>query len=282
MTDTKVIDMRGSGQNKMSPKKQSVLLVIGIMAVFLLMTVIMSVVKDNLTVADKTLAADISHLLAETATALTAVFAVIIARKTSGCELKAAFRFKKFDWSVPIMLTVFVWSACETVSAIDGALLSRFMSVHHSSESRITVISAICSCLLAPFFEELVFRFSCMGVMKKSFGKRMTIIFPALIFSSIHLYNIQGFFDVLVGTLVAATVYYYTENIIYVILEHIAHNSLCLIDFNKVELFGSAVYRQRSGFVITNTGYMVINMILLAGCLVWFFKYFRPKYSRTA
>ena len=87
---------------------------------------------------------------------------------------------------------------------------------------------------------------------------------------------------VLVGALVAATIYYYTENIIYVIIEHIAHNILCLFDFNKVDLFGSSVYSRRNGFVIMNTGYMIINMILLAGCLVWFFKYFKPKYSMKA
>ena len=282
MADTKLIDMRETGQNKMSPKKQSILLVIGMMAVFLVMTVIMSLVKDHLTIADETLKADIAHLLAEIATALTSVFAIIIARKTSGCELKSAFKFKKFDWSVPIMLTLFVWSACETTTAIDGAILSRSMSVRPGSENSITVISVICSCLLAPFFEELIFRFSFMGVMKKSFCKRMKIFLPVLIFSYIHLYNIQGFFEVLVGSLVAATIYYYTENIIYVIIEHVAHNSLCLFDFNKVDLFGSSVYSRHNGFVIMNTGYMIINMILLAGCLVWFFKYFKPKYSMKA
>lgn len=288
MTDTTVIDMRETSTSRKtkkqkkpkSPKRQAIKLIISILALFLLYNMVLIILAEAFHIDTGDLTNDTSYLIAELGTGLTALTACLITKKHTGKGLSKAVKIKGFDWSVPFMLTIFTWSACELCDHIFGSILCNFMTIEPNEDSPTTFISAICACILAPIFEELIFRFSFMGLMKEHFGKGSAIIFTSVIFAAIHLYNIQGFGDVLVGTLIAATVYYHTGNILYLILEHALHNTICQIDLGSLTLFGSSVYYERNGFVLSGVPYIIINSALLTVSLIWFVKYFIPRYCQ--
>lgn len=286
MTDTSVIDMRETPTSRKTkrrkksknPKRQAIKLIISILALFLLYSMVLTIPAELLHIVTNDFTNDTSHLIAELIVGLTALTACIVTRKHTGKGLSSAVRFKHFDRSVPLMLTIFTWSASELCDHIGGSILCNFMTIKPNEDTPTTFISVICACILAPIFEELIFRFSFMGLMREHFSKGFTVIFTSVIFAAIHLYNIQGFGNVLVGTLIAATIYYHTGNILYVILEHALHNTICQIDLENLTMFGSPVYYERNGFVLSNAPYILINSVLLIVSVIWFVKYFRPRY----
>lgn len=290
MTNTSVIDMKEAGTSRTpkkrkkpkSPKRQAIELIISILALFLFYSVVLLILAELLHINTNDFTNDTSHLIAELGIGLTALTACLITKKHTGEGLSKAVRFKRFDWSVPFMLTIFTWSASELCDHISGSILCNFMTIKPNEDTPTTLIAVICACILAPIFEELIFRFSFMGLMKEHFGKGFTIVFTSVIFAAIHLYSIQGFGNVLVGTLIAATIYYHTGNILYVILEHALHNTICQIDFGSLTMFGSPVYYERNGFVLSNVPYLIINSVLLIVSVIWFVKYFRPRYCKSS
>lgn len=290
MTDTTVIDMRETSTSRKakkrkkpkSPKRQAIELIISILALFLFYNMVLIILAELLHIKTNDFTNDTSHLIAELGIGLTALTACLITKKHTGRGVSMAVSFKRFDWSVPFMLTIFTWSASELCDHISGSILCNFMTIKPNEDSPTTLISVICACVLAPIFEELIFRFSFMGLMKGHFRKSFTIVFTSVIFAAIHLYNIQGFGNVLVGTLIAATVYYHTGNILYVIIEHALHNMICQIDFKDLTMFGTPVYYERGGFVISGVPYVIMNSALLTVSIIWFVKCFRPRYTKSS
>ena len=287
MTDTAVIDMREAHTKKAkkqkikSPRKQAVKLVIGLVLLMIVYDFFIIIVMELFGLEFDKIPNNLALLFGELGTGLTALTCMLAAKKHTGKSLGTVTKFKGFDWSVPLVLTVFSWAAGEVSDHICGSVLCHFMTIDPNDDLSTTAVSIICTVLLAPLFEEVIFRYSFMGIIKERFGKAFTIIFPTVIFAAVHLYNLQGFGNVLVGTLAAATIYYHTENILYLMLEHALHNALCKIDFSKLSLFGVPVYHEQNGFVLAGMPYFILNIVMLALCIVWFVKYFIPRYCHT-
>lgn len=85
-----------------------------------------------------------------------------------------------------------------------------------------TVILCFCTCVLAPIFEEIVFRKHLMDRLSK-YGVSGAIIVSGLFFGLYHLNPLQFFFATMLG-IVFGYVYAYTHNIVYTILLHFFYN----------------------------------------------------------
>ncbi len=290
MTNTAVIDMREphtgmkrkqKKQKVKNPRKEAIKLILALTFLMFAFSVAVVIFAEvfHLDLGDYN--NNLAYLVGELGVGLTALTCMLAAKKDTGKGLGTMVKLKGFDWSIPLVLTVFSWVAGEVCDHISGSVLSNFMTITPNEDSPVTAVTVICSVLLAPLFEEVIFRYSFMGILKDRFGKAFTIIFPAIIFAAVHLYNLQGFGNVLIGTLVAATIYYHTGNILYVMLEHAIHNALCIIDFSKLTIFGTPLYHERSGFILAGTPYFILNIVLLTLCIIWFVKYFRPRYCLT-
>lgn len=270
MTDANVIDMRET-KKKERPRRDSVFMAVGIV---LMMLAIIFIVSAVLAIAEIKVN-DI--VLTEVCMSLTALWTVFAAGKFKGTRLRETVRLKNFDISVPLVLLFGGWAMGEIVNSLVGYICCNFMTTTPEESYPFNLAYFITTCVTAPIFEELIFRFGVFGCLKKNLKLRTSVLLSALLFALVHLYNIQGFADVFVGAVLMAAVYYYTGNILYVMLEHSLHNLLCFadLDFN---FFGTEVYHNMNGFINASVPWLIMEGIVVALAAVYFVKYFKPRY----
>lgn len=78
--------------------------------------------------------------------------------------------------------------------------------------------------LVAPVFEELLFRMGLYSLMRQRFGKKFSALICTLVFAAIHGYSIQGFCACLTGGFLFMFIYVSTGNIWYSIVAHMVCN----------------------------------------------------------
>lgn len=86
------------------------------------------------------------------------------------------------------------------------------------------VVEFIVTCIFAPIFEEIIFRFGLYKKLNRKLSVFISILVTSIVFSLIHIYNIDGFIIVLGISLVWNYSFYKTDNLIYPILLHLFHN----------------------------------------------------------
>ncbi len=86
----------------------------------------------------------------------------------------------------------------------------------------------IISCIFAPIFEEIIFRFGLYKKLNKKLNISISILVTSLVFTLIHLYNIDGVIILLGLSLIWQYLFYKTNNLIYPILLHFFHNLYAL------------------------------------------------------
>ncbi len=204
---------------------------------------------------------------------LGALIGVLIVRMRSKTSFKKVFTFKNFDWSVPIMLLIFGWSAGELTDHFGGLILSNFMTVPPNERDLSGITGFISACILAPLVEELLFRYCGTEFLRGAYPTWLISLMGGLMFAAVHFYNIQGFVNVFIGGVTAAYVYCKTRNIWYTIIEHALHNAICLLPIYE------SIYHEKNGFVLSTWWWLAINAVLLVISIVWYVKYFRKKYT---
>ncbi len=202
------------------------------------------------------------------------LFSCAIVKKAAGVRFREALKLKDFDFSVPIMLTLFGFAAGELSDHLVGLIFSNFMTVELNRSAEYSLYGVITAVIVAPVSEEIMFRFVGCELGRGAYHIPVICIANALFFSVCHGYNIQGFLNVFIGGVCAAYVYCKTRNILYTMLEHALHNALCFLP-------GDNVYYLRNGFVLSNWWYLLINAVIVVLCIVWYIKVFRKKYTEN-
>lgn len=100
------------------------------------------------------------------------------------------------------------------------------------------IVEFITTCIFAPIFEEIIFRFGIYKKVNKKLNLVLSILITSVIFAIIHLYNIDGSIILIGISLVWNFSFYKTDNLIYPILLHFFHNIYALCD----NLFGFSSY----------------------------------------
>lgn len=78
----------------------------------------------------------------------------------------------------------------------------------------------IMSCLFAPIFEEIIFRFGLYKKLNSKLNVFISILVTSIVFAVIHIYNVDGFIILLGISLIWHYSFYKTNNLIYPILLH--------------------------------------------------------------
>lgn len=91
-------------------------------------------------------------------------------------------------------------------------------------------VEFITTCIFAPIFEEIIFRFGIYKKLNKKLNIILTMITTSVIFAIIHFYNIDGSIILIGISLVWNYLFYKTDNLIYPILLHFFHNIYTLSD----------------------------------------------------
>lgn len=217
----------------------------------------------------------------ETAMLCGAAAACALVKKDSGVRLREVIRIKSFDFTVPLLLMLFTWSAGELSDHMCGLVLSSFMTVEPNTSLLAGFSDIISAVVFAPLFEEIIFRFGGCEIPRGKFNVPLICVANGVYFSIVHGYNIQGFFNVFIAGVCAAYIYIKTRNILYVMLEHAAHNALCIIEFEKISLFGEPLYYNKNGFILGAWYWIVFNAVIFILCIIWYIKKFRPKYRHN-
>ena len=91
-----------------------------------------------------------------------------------------------------------------------------------------TIVEFITTCVFAPIFEEIIFRFGVYKKINKKFNIIVSIILTSIIFAVLHLYNVDGCIILIGISLIWNYVFYKTDNLIYPVLLHFFHNFYAL------------------------------------------------------
>ncbi|WP_408071565.1 lysostaphin resistance A-like protein [Butyrivibrio sp. JL13D10] len=106
------------------------------------------------------------------------------------------------------------------ITSVTGANMDDLLTSMLTNMSLPAVL--LLSVILAPIFEELLFRYSVIGYARR-YGEWNAIIVSALIFGLIHTNIFQFFYAFLLG-IILGYVYVYTRRLIYTIIMHITFN----------------------------------------------------------
>lgn len=88
----------------------------------------------------------------------------------------------------------------------------------------------IMSCIFAPIFEEIIFRFGLYKKLNKKLNINISILVTSLVFALIHFYNIDGVIILLGISLIWQHLFYKTNNLVYPIILHFFHDLYALSD----------------------------------------------------
>lgn len=135
----------------------------------------------------------------------------------------------------------------------------------------IVLKDVIFTIIMAPIFEELLFRMGLYSLLRRRMGKIGSILIVTLVFAAIHGYSIEGFFACLTGGLLFMLIYVRTGNIWYSIVAHMVCNLDTTI-FNALEaksvaFWGFPVQYEINGFNMVHPVLIVTAAVILGICI---------------
>ena len=143
-------------------------------------------------------------------------------------NINTGFKLRKRDWVlVPLLIVSYILL---TYGWFDYILYffptgNTYEYVIEYLNSIPLVILLVETCIMAPFFEELLYRGFILNGLINRYSRKKAIIYSALIFGIAHLNFPQGINAFLLG-LIIGTVYYYTRSIYLCMIMHFANNFL--------------------------------------------------------
>ena len=143
-------------------------------------------------------------------------------------EVTNKFKIRKRDYLfVPLLVVSYIFI---TYGWFDYILFSiptgdMFESAMEYFESLPIVILLIETCIIAPIFEEVLYRGILLKGLINKYNSKRAIVYSALIFGIAHLNIPQGINAFLLG-LILGTVFYYTRSIYLCMIMHFVNNLL--------------------------------------------------------
>ena len=143
-------------------------------------------------------------------------------------NINTGFKLRKRDWVlVPLLIVSYILL---TYGWFDYILYffptgNTYEYVIEYLNSIPIVILLVETCIMAPLFEELLYRGIILNGLINRYSSKKAIIYSALIFGIAHLNFPQGINAFLLG-LIIGTVYYYTRSIYLCMIMHFANNFL--------------------------------------------------------
>lgn len=198
-------------------------------------------------------------------------------KKRTGKTLCSSLVHSDFDLCILLLLTIFSWCATEVVDGIVAGVCSGFMTAKPNASPGASLPEILQAVLIAPVFEEIIFRFLGLEFAEKYFPLPALCIANALYFALLHGYNIAGFFNVMTFALCMAYTYLKTRQLLYVIVVHMIHNAAVLIDYGDHIFLGSPIYQEKNGFTVASLPWIAVNFALAALCAMAYIMKYRKN-----
>ena len=213
---------------------------------------------------------DVMYALSANIGAAFAGIVIVLQNRKKGYQVAAnertGFCFKKalFYGVLAVCICHILYSVVTTI------LFSRmFPIVPEVSRVEGFWLNLVGGVIIAPIGEEMLFRVGLYTYMREKFNRISALIVCTLIFSTMHLYNLLGFFSCVLAGIVFTVIYEKTGNAWYGIVAHGFCNLNALImnslERNGVNLFGMPLQYEVNGYNM----YHVLVIIPAFGFLLW-------------
>lgn len=143
-------------------------------------------------------------------------------------EISNSFKTRKLDYLIASLIIIsyilitYGWFDYILFSIPTGEMFESAMEYFDSLPISVLLIE---SCVIAPIFEETLYRGILLKGLINKYNSKKAIVYSALIFGIAHLNIPQGINAFLLG-LIIGTVFYYTRSIYICIIMHFANNLL--------------------------------------------------------
>ena len=165
--------------------------------------------------------------------------------------LKSSIRMKK-EPPITYTMATFLAIGCRFLVVVYYSFAGRISFLEHSLEKAASelppidsadkiLIALLCSILIAPIFEELLFRGLVMGELLKVMRPWAANVSQALVFGIMHGVLFQSVFAALMG-LVLGELYFKTKNIKISMVSHAVFNLSAVLTKDNLSLSGVTVY----------------------------------------
>lgn len=257
---------------KSNSKRNSIVYTITAIFIFLALGLLFGAIGDLINASP-----DMKQLLNGLAYICATVVVCFFVKKAANISVANALQLKGFDITVLLFALLGANSFHYIMLHMSGLLFSDSMNVESNSGTELSAILVISGIVIAPIAEETIFRFSTSELLRANFKAPFVIAFTTVLFAIVHAYNIQGISTMLSISLIWTVVYYYTGNLLYSALSHIAYNSLQLLDKSQIVIMGEPICYLKNGFIMCSLPWLVIQIAVFIAALVYFIFYFVPK-----
>ena len=216
-------------------------------------------------------------------TAITGTICAAYVKKknyTSCMEVREPFRIKSCAYysALAFFVCSVLFDAITTFLFVN--VFSMTDEIHvpaEKSRADILLMDIFFPVLIAPVFEELLFRMGLYSLMRRRFEKKFSILLCTIIFAAMHGYSIQGFCMCLVGGLLFMLIYVHTGNIGYSIAAHMICNLsasiLNALEDNGITFLGIPIQYEVDGFNMVHPVLVIAAIIFCGLCIIKKVKY---------
>lgn len=211
-------------------------------------------------------------------TAITGILCAFYVKKrnyTDCLEAREPFRIKKCAYysAVAFFTCSVLFDAVTTLLFVH--VFSMTDEIHVAAQKSwidILLVDVFFPILIAPVFEELLFRMGLYNLMRQRFGKKFSILFCTILFAAIHGYSAQGFCMCLVGGFLFMILYVRTGNIWYSIAAHMVCNLsatvLNALEDNGITFLGIPIQYEIDGFNMVHPVLIMAAIIFCGICVI--------------
>lgn len=168
------------------------------------------------------------------------------------------------------------------IESLSAILFAKILPVSPVQSVHLTWIDVFMGIIISPIFEELLFRFGLYHLINRKFSKKVSMVVCTILFSVLHLYNIQGFLSCFGAGIVFSLIYIKTGHIGYSILAHIGCNAFSAImnvlENSNVKLFNIPLQYEMNGYNMFHPMFIVAAMLIVG---IYLRGSFKNGFSRT-
>lgn len=194
-------------------------------------------------------------------TPISAYYAIKIMKKDNNIDIKNRINFKTINYKYLLGTTLFIMS----LSFLLNYILINLIGL--KNESNILgkldfggILMIITVVIIAPIFEEIIFRFAIIEKIKTKYSDIIAITLSSVIFALIHSYGLLGSISIFIMFIIIAYIYVRTKNLIYPIVIHFVNNVI-----NAILQIIEAYYPNSTTPKFPNN---TIHLTILVICLV--------------
>lgn len=211
-------------------------------------------------------------------TAITGILCAFYVKKknyTSCLEACEPFRIKKCAYysAVAFFTCSVLFDAVTTFLFV--YVFSMTDEIHVAAQKSwtdILLMDLLFPVLIAPVFEELLFRMGLYSLMRQRFEKKFSILSGTILFAAIHGYSVQGFCMCLVGGFLFMLLYIRTGNIWYSIAAHMVCNLsatiLNALEDSGITFLGIPIQYEIDGFNMVHPVLIMAAIIFCGICII--------------